>query len=100
MATAGLSSSFPPATSGVAHRTADGGPHPPPWGLDPPRTTPEPSPAAFSSEGFTYIARGGVFANAQTGNVVLLGIFPAGRDWLDAVRHVLPCSPSSLVPRP
>jgi uncharacterized membrane protein YoaK (UPF0700 family) len=41
-------------------------------------------------DAFTYIAHGGVFANAQTGNVVLLGVFAAAGDWLGAVRHVLP----------
>jgi len=41
-------------------------------------------------DAFTYIAHGGVFANAQTGNVVLIGVFAAGGDWLGAVRHVLP----------
>jgi uncharacterized membrane protein YoaK (UPF0700 family) len=41
-------------------------------------------------DAFTYIAHGGVFANAQTGNVVLLGVFAARGDWLGAVRHVLP----------
>jgi uncharacterized membrane protein YoaK (UPF0700 family) len=41
-------------------------------------------------DAFTYIAHGGVFASAQTGNVVLLGVFAAAGDWLGAVRHVLP----------
>jgi uncharacterized membrane protein YoaK (UPF0700 family) len=41
-------------------------------------------------DAFTYVAHAGVFANAQTGNVVLLGVFAAGGDWLGAVRHVLP----------
>lgn len=84
---AGLSSSFPPATSGVAHRTADGGPHPLPWGLDPPRSTPEPSPAAFS-EGFTYIAHGGVFASARTGQGRVARYLP-GRSRLARCRVVI-----------
>ena len=29
-------------------------------------------------DAYTYIARGGVFANAQTGNIVLFGIHLAG----------------------
>jgi len=41
-------------------------------------------------DAFTYIAHGGVFASAQTGNVVLLGVLATGGDWLGAVRHVLP----------
>ena len=30
---------------------------------------------------YTYICRGGVFANAQTGNIVLLGINVADKNW-------------------
>ena len=30
---------------------------------------------------YTYICRGGVFANAQTGNIVLLGINVADQNW-------------------
>ena len=30
---------------------------------------------------YTYICRGGVFANAQTGNIVLLGISMADQNW-------------------
>lgn len=41
-------------------------------------------------DGFTFIGHGGVFANAQTGNVVLLGVSAARADWWGAVRHVLP----------
>ena len=35
-------------------------------------------------DAYTYLLRGGVFANAQTGNVVLLGISLAEGDWLHA----------------
>jgi uncharacterized membrane protein YoaK (UPF0700 family) len=41
-------------------------------------------------DAFTWIAHGGVFANAQTGNVVLLGLFAALGDWAQAARHVPP----------
>ena len=38
-------------------------------------------------DAFTWLAHGGVFANAQTGNVVLLGVFAAAGQWSQAVRH-------------
>ena len=41
-------------------------------------------------DAFTCVGHGGVFANAQTGNIVLLGVFAAGGAWADALRHVLP----------
>jgi uncharacterized membrane protein YoaK (UPF0700 family) len=41
-------------------------------------------------DAFTWLGHGGVFANAQTGNVVLLGLFAAERKWPDAVAHVPP----------
>ncbi|HEX3780836.1 MAG TPA: YoaK family protein [Pseudonocardiaceae bacterium] len=41
-------------------------------------------------DAFTYIAHGGVFSNAQTGNVVLVGIFAARGNWPRALRQVLP----------
>ncbi|MEU6405940.1 YoaK family protein [Streptomyces sp. NPDC046985] len=41
-------------------------------------------------DAYTYVSRGGVFANAQTGNVVLLGVAAAGRHWAQAVRHIPP----------
>jgi uncharacterized membrane protein YoaK (UPF0700 family) len=41
-------------------------------------------------DAFTWIAHGGVFANAQTGNVVLLGVFAAAGDWRHALLHVPP----------
>ena len=39
---------------------------------------------------YTYITRGGVFANAQTGNIVLLGINLADGDILQALSHLIP----------
>ncbi len=41
-------------------------------------------------DAFTWLAHGGVFANAQTGNVVLLGVFAAAGQWSQAMRHVPP----------
>ena len=41
-------------------------------------------------DAFTYVAHGGVFSNAQTGNVVLLGIFVARGNWSRALRVLLP----------
>lgn len=41
-------------------------------------------------DAYTYLSRGGVFANAQTGNMVLLGIRLAERNWSGAVRYLIP----------
>lgn len=41
-------------------------------------------------DAFTYVGHGGVFANAQTGNVVLLAVDAAAGEFSAAVRHVLP----------
>lgn len=41
-------------------------------------------------DAFTWVGQGGVFANAQTGNVVLLGIAAATGQWSEAVRHLMP----------
>jgi uncharacterized membrane protein YoaK (UPF0700 family) len=41
-------------------------------------------------DAFTWIDHGGVFANAQSGNVVLLGLFAASGKWNQAIRHVPP----------
>ncbi|MPM04413.1 hypothetical protein SDC9_50690 [bioreactor metagenome] len=41
-------------------------------------------------DAYTYLSRGGVFANAQTGNMVLLGIRLAERNWGGAVRYLIP----------
>lgn len=41
-------------------------------------------------DAYTYLARGGVFANAQTGNIVLLGIHLAKAEWGRAIYYVLP----------
>lgn len=41
-------------------------------------------------DAYTYIARGGVFANAQTGNIVLLGISIADGNFLKALSYLVP----------
>jgi uncharacterized membrane protein YoaK (UPF0700 family)/general stress protein 26 len=41
-------------------------------------------------DAYSVIGLGGVFANAQTGNVVLFGVEAAGGYWRQAVRHVPP----------
>jgi uncharacterized membrane protein YoaK (UPF0700 family) len=41
-------------------------------------------------DAYTYVSRDGVFANSQTGNLVLLGVEAARGDWSNAVRHVPP----------
>jgi uncharacterized membrane protein YoaK (UPF0700 family) len=41
-------------------------------------------------DAFTWVGHGGVFANAQTGNVVLLGVFAASGQGRQALRHVPP----------
>lgn len=41
-------------------------------------------------DAFTWVGQGQVFANAQTGNVVLLGINAATGHWQEAIRHLMP----------
>ena len=41
-------------------------------------------------DAFTYVVHGGVFANAQSGNIVLLAVFAAGGAWANAIRHIFP----------
>jgi uncharacterized membrane protein YoaK (UPF0700 family) len=41
-------------------------------------------------DAFTYVGHGHVFANAMTGNVVLLGINSLDRSWSQALRHLPP----------
>ena len=36
-------------------------------------------------DAYTYLCRGGVFANAQTGNIVLFGLELAQREWIRAL---------------
>ncbi|MGN0361178.1 MAG: YoaK family protein [Hominisplanchenecus sp.] len=39
---------------------------------------------------YTYVCRGGVFANAQTGNIVLLGINAADHNWVKLAEYIYP----------
>ncbi|MFR8547594.1 MAG: YoaK family protein [Lachnospiraceae bacterium] len=39
---------------------------------------------------YTYVCRGGVFANAQTGNIVLLAIHASKREWAQVGMYALP----------
>jgi uncharacterized membrane protein YoaK (UPF0700 family) len=41
-------------------------------------------------DAFTYVGHGHVFANAMTGNVVLLGIYGIAQDWQQSFRHLPP----------
>lgn len=41
-------------------------------------------------DAYTYFVRGEVFANAQTGNIVLLGNHLASREWSLALRYLAP----------
>lgn len=41
-------------------------------------------------DGYTYMARGQVFANAQTGNVILFGVHFCGGEWATALRYLVP----------
>ena len=41
-------------------------------------------------DAYTYICRGGVFANAQTGNIVLLGIKLAQGNFLESMKYLIP----------
>lgn len=41
-------------------------------------------------DAYSYIARGGVFANAQTGNIVLLGMNIASGNWGRVVYYLVP----------
>ncbi len=41
-------------------------------------------------DAYSYIARGGVFANAQTGNILLMGINIAEGNWMTAFNYLIP----------
>ena len=41
-------------------------------------------------DAYTYLVRGGVFANAQTGNIVLLGVRLIQGQWLLALHYLIP----------
>jgi uncharacterized membrane protein YoaK (UPF0700 family) len=42
------------------------------------------------TDAYSYLAHGHVFANAQTANIVFIGIYASGGDWVNAVRHLPP----------
>ena len=41
-------------------------------------------------DAYSYLNRGEVFATAETGNIVLLGIHLAQQNWMDALHYLLP----------
>ncbi|MDP4121313.1 MAG: YoaK family protein [Bacillota bacterium] len=41
-------------------------------------------------DAYTFVGRGGVFCNAQTGNIVLLGIYVSTGKWQLALSHIPP----------
>ncbi len=41
-------------------------------------------------DAYTYICRGQVFSNAQTGNIVLVGLALAENNFINAIYHFLP----------
>ena len=47
-------------------------------------------------DAYTYLSRGGVFANAQTGNIVLLGIRLAQGAWREALAYLVPIAAFAL----
>ena len=47
-------------------------------------------------DAYAYLAHGHVFANAQTGNVVLFSVFASGGQWAQAVRHLPPIAAFAL----
>jgi len=47
-------------------------------------------------DAYSFLGRGGVFANAQTGNILLLGVNISRGEWSEAVRFLLPIAAFSL----
>ena len=47
-------------------------------------------------DAYTYLCRGGVFANAQTGNMVLLGVRAAEGRWREAAAYLAPIGAFAL----
>ena len=43
-----------------------------------------------SLDAYSYVARGHVFANAQTGNIVLFGLHLADGEWMQAGTYIIP----------
>lgn len=46
--------------------------------------------AAGFLEAYTYLERGGVFANAQTGNMALLGVYLIQGHWREVINYLVP----------
>ena len=42
------------------------------------------------TDAYSYLIRGGVFANAQTGNIVLMAVSLANKDFSRAVSYLIP----------
>jgi len=42
---------------------------------------------------YTYLFRGKVFANAQTGNIVLMSVHAFAGEWGEALRYLVPPEP-------
>lgn len=47
-------------------------------------------------DAYTFMSRGGVFANAQTGNIVLMSASLFRGEWLTALKYVVPLAAFSL----
>lgn len=47
-------------------------------------------------DAYSYLARGGVFANAETGNIVLMGIHMAQGNWKRALMYLVPVTAFAL----
>lgn len=47
-------------------------------------------------DAYTYLYRGEVFANAQTGNIVLLSVNLMEHQWMQALRYIIPLSAFAL----
>lgn len=41
-------------------------------------------------DAYTFVGRGGVFANAQTANIVLVGVYSFERKWSEVIIHIVP----------
>lgn len=41
-------------------------------------------------DAYTYLYRGQVFANAQTGNILLLGVYLSEKNWAEAMKYLIP----------
>jgi len=41
-------------------------------------------------DAYTYISRGNVFANAQTGNIIFLGLNLAEKNWIKSFHYIIP----------